>query len=150
MTTAYDVPADLLITKVAEKLKTMEPIQEPEWAPFVKTSVFKERAPVQEDWWFVRGAAILRKVYIDGPIGTMHLRARFCGRKDRGVKPNQVALGSGSIIRTALKQMESAELVSTVKGKGREVTPKGRSLLDNCAYEVLQEIIKDNPELGKY
>jgi small subunit ribosomal protein S19e len=150
MTTAYDVPADLLISKVADKLKTIEHIQEPEWAPFVKTSVFNERAPTQEDWWFVRGAAILRKVYINGPIGTMHLRAKFCGPKDRGSKPNKVALGSGSIIRTALKQMEEAELVATVKGKGRLVTPKGRSLMDNCAYEVLQEIITENPELGKY
>jgi small subunit ribosomal protein S19e len=150
MTTVYDVPADLLIHKVAEKLKGMEHIEEPEWAPFVKTAVHKEKAPKQDDWWFVREAAVLRQVYIHGPIGTIHLRARFSGPKDRGVKPQKVALGSGSVIRTALKQMEKAELLQTVKGKGREVTPKGRSLMDNCAYEVLQEIIKDNPELGKY
>jgi small subunit ribosomal protein S19e len=150
MTTVYDVPADLLIEKVAAKLKTMENIDEPEWAPFVKTSVFKEKAPLQNDWWYVRGAAILRQVYINGPIGTIHLRAQFCGPKNRGVKPTKVASGSGSIIRTALKQMETAELVSTIKGKGREVTPKGRSFMDNCAYEVLQDIIKENPELGKY
>mgnify|MGYP006283398497 CR=1 FL=1 len=150
MTTVYDVPPDLLIEKVAEKLQKDGSLQEPEWAPYVKTSVFKEKAPHQDNWWFIRGAAILRNVYINGPIGTMHLRAKFCGPKDRGVKPTRVGLGSGSVIRTALKQMESAELVATVKGMGREVTPKGRSLMDNCAYEVLQDIIKDNPDLGKY
>lgn len=150
MTTVYDVPADLLINKVAVKLKGMEGIEEPEWAPFVKTAIHKEKAPKQEDWWFVREAAVLRKVYINGPIGTMHLRAKFCGPKDRGVKPTKVAYGSGSVIRTALKQLEKAELVQQVKGKGREVTPKGMALMDNTAHEVMKDIIKDNPELGKY
>lgn len=150
MTTAYDVPADLLINKLASKLKDMEHIEEPEWVPFVKTAVHKEKSPMQADWWFTREAAILRQVYINGPIGTMHLRAKFCGPKNRGVKPQKVALGSGSIIRNSLQQMEKAELLTNVKSKGREVTPKGRSLVDNCAYEVLQDIIKENPELGKY
>lgn len=150
MTTAYDVPADLLIHKVADKLKGMEYIEEPEWAQFVKTAVHKEKAPKQNDWWYVREAAVLRQVYLNGPIGTIHLRAKFCGPKDRGVKPQKVELGSGSIIRTALQQMEKAELLQAVKGKGRDITPKGRSFMDNCAYEVLKDIIKDYPELGKY
>jgi small subunit ribosomal protein S19e len=150
MTTAYDVPADLLIKKTAQKLKKVEACQPPEWAPFVKTGIHKEKAPLDKDWWFTREAAILRKVYVHGPIGTMHLRAKFSGPRDRGSKPNRVSYGSGSIIRNALKQLEQAELVQTVKGKGREVTPKGRSLLDNTAREALQDIIKDNPELGKY
>ncbi|MFW3146463.1 MAG: 30S ribosomal protein S19e [Thermoplasmatota archaeon] len=150
MTTAYDVPADRLIRKTAEKLKSMEECKPPEWAQFAKTAVHKERAPMEGDWWYTREAAILRKVYTRGPIGTMHLRALFCGPKDRGSKPNRVAYGSGSIVRNALKQLESAELVQTTKGKGREITPKGRSLLDNIAREVLQDMIKDMPELGKY
>ena len=150
MTTVYDVPADLLIEKVADKLQKIETIQEPEWAPFVKTGVHKEKAPLNEGWWYTREAAILRQVYLHGPIGSTHLRAKFCGPKDRGVKPQRVSLGSGSIVRTALKQLEEAGLVLTVKGKGREVTPKGRSFLDNTAYEVLQDIIKERPELGKY
>jgi len=150
MTTAHDVPADLLIKKTAEKLKKFEVCQPPEWAPFVKTGIHKEKAPQEKDWWFIREAAILRKVYVHGPIGTMHLRARFSGPRDRGSKPYRVAYGSGSIIRNALQQLEKAELVQTVKGKGRELTPKGRSLLDNTAREALQDIIKENPELGKY
>ncbi|MGA1873454.1 MAG: 30S ribosomal protein S19e [Thermoplasmatota archaeon] len=150
MTTAFDVPAEPLIKKTAEKLKGLKQCEPPEWAPFVKTGIHKERAPLESDWWHVREAAILRKVYMKGPIGTIHLRALFCGPKDRGSKPNKVGYGSGSIVRNALQQLEQAELVRTVKGKGREITPKGRSLLDNTAREVLQDIIKDNPELGKY
>ena len=150
MTTAYDVPAELLIRKTADKLMKLESCQAPEWAPFVKTGIHKEKAPLEKNWWHIREAAILRKVYMTGPIGTMHLRAHFCGPKDRGSKPSKVRYGSGSIIRNALQQLEEAELVQNVKGKGRRVTPKGRSLIDNLAREVLQDIIKENPELGKY
>ena len=133
MTTVYDVPAENLIRKIAEKLKTMEVCKQPEWAPFVKTGVNREKAPVDPDWWYVREAAILRKVYMKGPIGTMHLRAEFTGFRDRGSKPNLAKMSSGSIVRTALQQLEEAELVKTVKGKGREVTPGGRKILDNMA-----------------
>jgi len=150
MTTVYDVPANLLIERTASKLKKMGNCKPPEWAPYVKTAVHKEKAPEERDWWYIREAAILRKVYVHGPIGTMHLRAKFSGPVDRGSKPNRTRSGSGSIVRKALTQLEGAGLVQTVKGKGRELTPKGRSLLDNTSHEVLQSIIKDNPELGKY
>lgn len=150
MTTAFDVPAEPLIKRTAEKLKGLEQCTEPDWAPFVKTGIHKEKAPRNKDWWYIREAAILRKVYMKGPIGTIHLKALFSGPRDRGSKPNKVSYGSGSIVRNALQQLEKAELVRTVKGRGREITPKGRSLLDNMAREVLQDIIKENPELGKY
>jgi small subunit ribosomal protein S19e len=150
MTTVYDVPSENLIKKLAEKLKAIEVCKQPEWAPFVKTGVNREKAPTDPDWWYVREAAILRKVYVKGPIGTMHLRAEFTGTRDRGSKPNIAKMSSGSIVRTALQQLEEAQLVRTVKGKGREVTPAGRKLLDNTAYEVLKEVIKDHPDLGKY
>ena len=150
MTTVYDVPAGQLVQRTAEKLRQLEACKEPEWAPFAKTGVHREKAPTNKDWWNVRQAAILRKVYMNSPIGIMRLRGMFSGPKDRGSKPNKARMGSGAVVRTALQQLETAELVKTVKGKGREITPKGRKLLDNTAYEVLQEIIKDKPELGKY
>lgn len=150
MTTVYDVPADEMIHKTAAKLKGFDSVKPPEWSDFVKTGVHKQGAPKDKDWWFIRSAAILRKVYMDGPIGIMHLRARFSGSVDRGSKPYRTRSGSGSIVRKSLQQMEEAGLIATVKGKGREVTPEGRKFMDGVAYEVLQDIIKDNPELGKY
>ena len=84
MTTVYDVPADLLIKRVAEKLKSM--VKPPEWAKYVKTGVHKQRAPEQEDWWYIRLASILRRVYIDGPVGIERLRTYYGGRKRRGVQ----------------------------------------------------------------
>ena len=145
MTTVFDVPADLLIKKVAEEFKENDKINSPAWSNFVKTGVHKERKPENADWWYVRTASIIRRVYMDGPVGVMSLRTFYGGKKDRGVRPEVFRKGSGSIIRTALHQLEDAGFVEKVEG-GRVVTPAGRSFLD----KISAEIIKDIPELEKY
>lgn len=133
---------EALILSAADKLKELEHVQPPVWASFVKTGIHKERAPTQEDWWYIRSAAILRKVALQGPIGTSKLRVHFGGRKNRGHKPDAFRKGSGSIIRNAMQQLEAAGLVKQVDvqgHKGRVVTPKGESLLDACVNEIRSE-----------
>ncbi len=149
MVTVYDVPPERLIDEVSKKLKEMNEIVEPEWAPFVKTGVHKEKAPLQHEWWHTRVSAILRSVYLDGPVGISRLRGKYGGARDRGSKPYRAMKGSGSIVRTALHQLENAGLVKK-EDKGRVVTPVGQSLLDNTAYEVMKDMAKDDPELSKY
>jgi small subunit ribosomal protein S19e len=149
MATVYDVPADLLIQRVAEKLKEMDEFKPPEWAAFVKTGVHKERAPEQPDWWYIRVAAIFRKVYTDGPVGIERLRTVYGGRKRRGVEPPKFRKGSGSIIRKALQQLEKAGFVKQ-SSEGRLVTPQGRSFLDKTAAELKRELVKEIPALEKY
>ena len=150
MVNVYDVPPDQLIGKVAEKLKNDQKIRSPVWADYVKTGVHKERAPIQNDWWYFRVAAVLRKVYVKGPIGVSRLSAEFGGRIDRGSKPYRARQGGRAITRTALKQLEELGLVTNEKGRGRIISSGGRSLLDNISYEVYKELAKENPELGKY
>ena len=150
MTTVYEVPARPFIEKLASKLKEDKKIQIPDWAVYVKTGLQTERPPSEEDWWYIRTAAILRKIYLNAPVGVTHLRSMFGGKADKGSKPYKAVLSSGSIIRTSLQQLEEAGLVSTEKGKGRIVTSKGKSLMDNTAHEVLQNLVNENPELGKY
>ena len=145
MTTVFDVTADLLIEKVAEEFKENDKIESPAWSNFVRTGVQKERKPENPDWWFVRAASIIRRVYIDGPVGVQSLRTFYGGKKDRGVRPEKFRRGSGSIIRTALQQLEDAGYVEKQEG-GRVVSPQGRSFLD----KISGEIIKDIPELEKY
>jgi len=145
MTTVFDVPADLLIEKVAEEFKENDKINSPAWSNFVKTGVHKERKPENADWWYVRCASIIRRVYMDGPVGVMSLRTFYGGKKDRGVTPEVFRKGSGAIIRNALHQLEDAGLVEKVEG-GRVVSPQGRSFLDKTAGEI----IKDIPELAKF
>lgn len=145
MTTVFDVPADLLINKVAEEFKNNDKINPPEWSNFVKTGVHKERKPENPDWWYVRCASVLRRVYIDGPVGVISLRTFYGGKKDRGVRPEVFRKGSGAIVRGALHQLEDAGYVQKVEG-GRIVAPQGRSFLDKQSGEL----IKDIPELEKY
>ncbi|MDR1820423.1 MAG: 30S ribosomal protein S19e [Methanobrevibacter sp.] len=146
MVTVYDVPADLLIKYVADDFNNKnDKIEAPDWSNFVKTGVHKERTPDMIDWWYVRCAALLRRVYIDGPVGINSLRTFYGGKKDNGVNPEKFRKGSGSIIRGALHQLEEAGFIEKVEG-GRIVTPQGRSFLDKSSAEV----IKDIPELEKY
>ncbi len=150
MTTVYDVPAALLIERLAKRLKKEKALTPPEWAAFVKTGIHTEKPPTDPDWWYVRLAAVVRKVYLKGPIGSHRLTAEFGGQRDRGAKPDHAVRGSGSIARTALKQLEEAGLLAQIKGRGRTVTPKGRSLLDNEAHAVIETLTKENPALAKY
>ena len=150
MTTAFDVPATALIHATAKSLHEVKEIVAPEWAPFVKTGIHTEKPPVQADWWHTRVAAVLRKVYTEGPIGTETLRAHFGGYRDRGNRPNKAVKGSGSIAREALQQLEAAGLVQTVQAQGRIVTGKGRSLVDNAAHAARAEVQKSIPALAKY
>jgi small subunit ribosomal protein S19e len=135
MTTVYDVPADHIIRRVAEELKKRKEIVPPEWAAFVKTGVHKEMPPEDPDWWFTRAAAVLRRVYVDGPLGVERMRSFYGGKKNRGSRPNAFRKGSGSILRKALQQLEAAGLIIHDK-TGRKVSPAGMSFLDNLSQEV--------------
>ncbi|WP_406657732.1 30S ribosomal protein S19e [Methanolobus sp. ZRKC2] len=149
MTTAYDVPAADLISKVAGKLKENDNVTPPEWAAFVKTGAHKDMPPIDNEWWYTRCAAVLRTVYKEGPIGVERLRSVYGGKKDMGSSPYHKAKGSGSIARGVLQQLEAAGLIRTLKS-GRVVSPQGQSLLDNSAYEVKQELVEKIPGLAKY
>ena len=149
MTTVYDVPPAPLIERVARYLKEEAKIEPPEWAPFVRTGVHTEKSPTSSDWWFSRSAAVLRKVYILGPIGPSRLSAEFGGRRDDGSAPYHPRKGSRAIVRRCLVQLENLGLISKSK-KGRAVTPQGRKLLDDFSFETLKELAKTNPELTKY
>ena len=150
MTTAYDVPADRLISSLAEELKKKDTIEPPEWADLVKTGIHREKSPNDPDWWYIRVAAVLRKVYTNGPIGTEQLSAHFGGPVDRGSKPYHAWTGSRSIIRLSLQQLEASGLVAADKNKGRKVSAQGQSLLDNTSHAIFQEMVKENPNLAKY
>lgn len=150
MTTVYDVPPQRLIDMTADKLREFPEINAPEWASDVKTGTHVETQPVQDNWWHIRTAAVLRKVYLYGPIGTERLSAEFGGARDRRVKPYKAVKGSRSIVRHSLQQLESAGLIEANKNKGRIITAKGQSLLDNTAREVMKEMASADPELSKY
>jgi small subunit ribosomal protein S19e len=150
MTLIYDVPAKELIDEVAKKLQKDDSISMPENNIFSRTGVSKENIPEDKNWWYVRCASILRKIYINDQIGVERLRSEYGGKKNRGSKPHKARSGGGSITRRALQQLEKAGYISKIKGKGRTITPKGRSFLDNTANEVMKNVADYIPELKKY
>ena len=135
MVTAFDIPANDLIDAVKEELKKNEAMKTPDWSLFVKSGVSRERPPEQGDFWQIRAAALLRKLYVKGPIGVSRLQTAYGGKQNRGSKPEHHARGGGKIIRTLLQQLETAGYVK--KGKtGRALTPAGRKLQDSVAFQV--------------
>lgn len=150
MTTVYDVPSKELIDAIAKKLQNDKTIFIPEENVFSRTGVDKENPPTDKNWWHIRCASILRKIYINNVIGVEHLKAEYGGRRDRGSKPYKARSGSGTVVRRAIQQLEKAGYITKIKGKGRTLTSKGRSFLDNTSKEVMKEVGEYYPELKKY
>ncbi len=145
MATIFDVPPNDLITEVAAKLKDVSEVEPPVWATYVKTGMHKQRPPTQDDWWYLRCAAIMRTCARLGPVGVSKLRTKYGGKKNRGHKPERSCRGSGNIIRKALQQLEAAKLLKQMqvdKRKGRIVTSKGQALLDACAKEAFKKMAR--------
>jgi small subunit ribosomal protein S19e len=152
MATLYDVPAEALVDALAERLADRDAIERPDWLLYAKAGEGRELPPEQDDFWERRCASLLRKVAVDGPVGVGSLKAEY-GSTKRGtnryrVAPDRKSEGSGSIIRTALQQLEAEDLVETEGSSGRVVTDAGRSLLDDTAGDVLDDL--DRPELERY
>lgn len=139
MTVVQDVDAQDLINLTKEELKKIKEIKPPEWAEWVKTGMSRERPPEQKDWWYTRTAAVLRKVYLNGPIGIQRLRKMFGGRKNRGYKPEHFYPGSGAIVRNILKQLEAANLVKKKGRKGRVISSNGQKFLDGIVYKLVKK-----------
>ncbi|MCX8162929.1 MAG: 30S ribosomal protein S19e [Candidatus Micrarchaeota archaeon] len=139
MVSIYDVEPLKLIKRVAEKLEE-EKIPKPEWVGKVKSGAHRERLPQDEKFWYIRCASILRNAYVNQVIGVGRLRTHYGARKKRGVKPEKHRKAGGKIIRLAIQTLEKfGYLQKTKKGIGRELTPKGRKLLDNTAYEIYSQ-----------
>lgn len=137
MATIYDVNTNKLIEKASEELKKL--VEAPSWAIYVKTGAGKERPPTDRDWYYKRLASLLRKVYIEGPIGVNKLRRRYSERKNAGMSGDKVYKGAGKIIRTGLQNLEKLQFVKNVekgKHKGKIITGKGKSFLDKLAKHL--------------
>jgi small subunit ribosomal protein S19e len=149
--TPYDVPASEFIPRLTKYIKdNIDQVQPPTWSSIVKTSTHTQLQPQDPEWWFTRAASILRKVYIDGPVGIEHLRADYGGRKSLGVRRQHTRKGGGSNIRKILQQLEAAGLVEKTKANGRVLTKEGRRALDKIAAEAKKELEKTLPEMKKY
>lgn len=140
MPTAYDAPAGELIDRLAKHLKeNVSEISPPAWSEYAKTGAHRERPPQNPDWWYVRCASLLRKLYVRGDVGVSRLRVEYGGNVGRGNSPEHHRRAGGSAIREPLQQLQKAELV-TIDKKGRKLTRQAIVLLNRTAAEVNKEL----------
>ncbi|CAG2177845.1 unnamed protein product [Oppiella nova] len=64
-----DVDQSEFVTALAAFLKKSGKLKVPDWVDLVKTGVFKELAPFDEDWYYIRSASIARHLYLRAPVG---------------------------------------------------------------------------------
>ena len=139
--TIKDAPINKLIEEVASRLEKDKDFKSPAWTPFVKTGVSRERPPTQKNWWYLRSASILRKIYLKPGLGVNRLRKVYGGKKNMGAEPQHVRQGSGAVIRKSIQYLETAGYLKAEKNeKGktnkRVLSEKGRELLQQAAAIV--------------
>ena len=134
--TVKDVPADLLIHAYASLLKRQGKLDVPSWVDVVKTSTAKELSPYDEDWFYIRCAAIALHLYNRGGVGIGGLRKVYGGSQPRGARPSRFQKASGSIIRKALQALEGIKVLEQCEDGGRRITRIGRRDLDRIAQDV--------------
>ncbi len=135
MANVFEVDSARLIDVAAQKLKE-KGIAKPTYVDYVKTGPSKERIPEQRDFWYLRCSALLRQVYINGPIGISRLRTRYGSRKGHVVTRHHHMKAGGSIITDALNALEKNGYIKKTKS-GREITASGKSFLDKIANEIV-------------
>ena len=133
-----DVSADKWIAAMAKHLKSTGKVTIPKWSTLAKTATWKEYGPLDDDWLYVRMAAIVRRVYIHKNAGMATFKRIFGGRDRRGVTQEHRALAAGGNIRFCLQALEKMGLVAkddSTKG-GRRITPKGMKECDTVAASI--------------
>merc|ERR1712006_56254 len=123
--TVKDVPADEFIKACAEFLKRQPKFDVPKYHDIVKTGVIKEFAPYDEDWFYVRSASILRKVYLRKGTGVGALKKWYGGSS-----------GTHRGTRKAMLELEKLEMMEHCSDGGRVITSKGRAEMDRIAGNI--------------
>lgn len=131
-----DVPGDRWIASCAAHLKASGKFKLPPWVDVVKTSHAKELSPYDQDWLYVRGAALLRRISLRPDIGVGMLRKLYGGKKNKGSRPGHHVLAAGGIIRYCLQQFETMGLIEQTERGCRRLTSQGQREVVAIAKQV--------------
>lgn len=135
--TVKDVPAAAFVKALAAHFKQAGQLEVPENAEFIKTAHFKELAPYDADWYYVRAASIARKIYLFGGMGVGGLAKVYGGHARRGTRKGHYTRASRQVLRHILRQLGDLKLVHKKKGKkGRFISSKGQKDLDTIAMQI--------------
>ena len=149
MAKVLDAPPDVFIDRLSVILQE-EKVVSPVWISFVKSGVQADRQPQDRNWWYKRCASIFRKIYLHGPVGINDLKGAYGGGKPHSYGAAHHKDAGGSIIRTAVHELERLGYVEKKEKKGRVVSSIGMKKLDRLATDILKELSKENPMLKVY
>ena len=68
----------------------------------VKTAFYKELNPLNNDWLYMRAAAICYQLYMRQKVGVKGLRKHFGGKARRGTRKEITKMAAGKNIRYCL------------------------------------------------
>jgi len=139
-TTLQDISAPTFIKYFSRHLRRTGKVEPPKWAELVKTGITRYNAPANPDWYFVRAASILRRIYLTPGIGIGAFREMYGGLNRRRKGRCHHSPAAGAIIRHALHQLEKLQLVEKAPNGGRRVTKTGRRDLDRIAAQIGKRI----------
>merc|ERR1712132_11058 len=122
--TVKDVPADDFIKACADFLKRQPKFDVPKYHDIVKTGTFKELAPYDEDWFYVRAASVARKVYLRKGTGVGALKKWYGGSSGTHVGTCKAHFGK------ARHELEKLEMMEHLGDGGRMISSKGRAEMD--------------------
>ncbi len=135
--TVKDVKPEAFVVEFAKYLKRSQKIELPKYVDLVRTGVSKELGPYDADWYYVRAAGVIRRLYVQSGKGVGGLRRVYSEGGRRGSAPEHRALASGAHLRHILQQLEKMGLVEKdPTNGGRRVTQQGRRQLDQVAQQV--------------
>ncbi|KAF7124365.1 hypothetical protein RHSIM_Rhsim12G0151900 [Rhododendron simsii] len=112
----------------------------PQWTDIVKTGTFKELAPYDPDWYYIRAASMARKIYLRGGLGVGAFRRIYGGSKRNGSRPPHFCKSSGSVARHILQQLQNMNIIDFDAKGGRKITSSGQRDLDQVAGRIVVAI----------
>lgn len=134
-TCVRDVSAAAFIKALAAHFKRSETITPPDYTAFTKTACHKESSPLDNDWFYVRAAAVARKIYLK-PVGVGQLSRAFGSKARRGTRTNVFKKGSRGNIRQCIAQLKEADLIEPHRNGGWKISQEGQKALDTIAVAV--------------
>ncbi|KAJ6559241.1 ribosomal protein S19e [Mycena vulgaris] len=133
-----DISAEAFITAYASHLKRSGKLEVPTWVDLVKTGSFKELAPYDPDWYYVRAAAVARHIYLRKDVGIGALTKLHGGRNRRGNRPSHHADSSASVQRKVCQSLEKIGVLEQSDNGGRRISQDGQRDLDRIATAVVE------------
>ncbi|KAF9777544.1 ribosomal protein S19e [Thelephora terrestris] len=141
-----DISAEAFIEAYSSHLKRSGKLEVPTWADIVKTGAYKELAPYDPDWYYVRAAAIARHIYLRKDVGVGALKKLHGGRNRRGNRPSHHANASASVQRKICQSLEKIGVLEQTDNGGRRISQDGQRDLDRIATAVVEAIKEEEDE----